>query len=296
MKDHEYLASELGLLLGELRYLSENPGLFYLFRRINTGKKLRTLRIPKGRLAAALAAVKEKLLDRMPLPESVHGWRKGRSPKTYGQPHVGRAAVVNCDIQDFFPSVSAGRVYGFWMSAGYDAEASKTLTRLTTIDNQLPQGSITSAALGNLVLAKLHRRLGNLARLHDLRYSSYGDEFSMSGRRRVTRLKGLMIKIVEQEGFKVNPSKVKVMERHERQELAGNVVNRKLSRGRSEYRELRAIIHNCAKSDPQAQNLSGHPNFEAHLRGRIAQFQFTNAELGAKLLAKFDQIIWPEAT
>jgi RNA-directed DNA polymerase len=144
------------------------------------------------------------------------------------------------------------------------------------------------------VLRKLHRRLETLAQQHELKYSSYGDEFTMSGRKRVTRLKGLMVRIVGQEGFAVNPTKIKDRGRHERQELAGNTVNKKISPGRAAFRELRAILHNCLKFGPENQNRAAHPLFHQHLRGRIAQFEYSNPALGVKLLADFNRIIWPK--
>jgi len=207
--------------------------------------------------------------------------------------HVRQTVVVNADIQDFFPSVGAGRVYGFWIETGYSPEAAKLLTSLTTLDNQLPQGSPTSQSIGNQVLRGLNRRLSTLAKQHRLNYGSYGDEVSISGRRRAARLKGLIIRITDQEGFKANPDKIKVMFRDRRQELTGNVVNRKIGPGRAKYRELRAILHNCLWRGPGTQNQANHPNFKAHLRGRIAQFQHLNPRLGKKLRSEFSRIEWP---
>jgi hypothetical protein len=140
----------------------------------------------------------------------------------------------------------------------------------------------------------LDRRLEGLAFKQRLNQGSYSDEVSISGRRRVVRLKRLLCKIIEQEGFKPNPSKLKVMPRYSRQEITGIVVNKKSSPGRGLYRELRAIIHNCVKYGPETQNRGLHPNFRAHLRGRIAQFQYLNPRMGSQVLSEFDKICWPE--
>jgi hypothetical protein len=129
-----------------------------------------------------------------------------------------------------------------------------------------------------------------------LNYGSYGDEVSISGRRRAAKLKGLIVRIIQQEGFKANPDKIKVMFRDARQELTGNVVNKKVGPGRPVYRELRAILRNCLHRGPESQNRSNHPNFMQRLRGRIAQFQYLNPRLGRKLLAEFKRIQWPVDT
>ena len=128
MKDEQTLSKELDIPLDLLRRVASNSVAFYLYQRRQVGKKKRLLRIPIGPLSAIAKAVKKRLLDPMPLPSTVHGWRRKRSPKTYVKDHVRQAVVVNADIQDFFPSVGAGRVYGFWSEAGYSHEAANLLT------------------------------------------------------------------------------------------------------------------------------------------------------------------------
>lgn len=294
MKDEETLCNQLKIPLRVLREVASTAKSYYYYQRRPIGKKVRLLRIPQGRLCEIQRAIKTKLLDPMPLSQNVHGWRKRHSPKTYVKSHLRQAIIVNADIKDFFPSVSAGRVYGFWIEKGYSPDAANLLTSLTTCDNQLPQGSATSQSIGNQVLRKLNRRLEGLAVKHRLNQGSYGDEVSISGRGRVVRLKGLLCKIIEQEGFKTNPGKLKVMPRYGRQEITGLVVNKKSSPGRGAYRELRAIIHNCVKYGPETQNRGPHPNFKAHLRGRVAQFQYLNPRIGNQLLSELEKIHWPE--
>jgi hypothetical protein len=293
MKDVRVLSKELGIPIGLLQAVASKPRHHYRYERRQLGKKKRLLRIPVGTLLAVSRTIKKKVLDPLPLHTTIHGWRRHHSPKTYSKRHIRQAVVVNADIQDFFPSVGAGRVYGFWIEAGYSPDAAKLLTSLTSLDNQLPQGSPTSQSIGNHVLKGLNKRLLVLARRNGLNYGSYGDEVSISGRRRAANFEGLIVRIVRQEGFKVNPEKVKVMFRDQCQELTGNVVNKKVSPGREAYRELRAILHNCLLRGPESQNRSNHPNFKQHLRGRIAQFQYLNPKMGKKLLADFKRIQWP---
>lgn len=287
------LARILEIPLTEIERICEEPeSARYRYERRLVGKKVRLLRIPKPALRRIADAIKKRLLDQMSLPPTMHGWRKKHSTKTYARPHVRSSALINVDIQDFFPSVNGARVHAFWMRAGFTREAAKLLTALTVCNNQLPQGSPTSQAIGNQVLVRLDRRLNRLAALNDSRLSMYGDEFTLSGRRRVKRLKGLAIRIVEQEGFKVNPTKVKDFDRSEKQEIAGIVVNRKPSLGRDEYRQLRAIVHNCLERGPSSQNRGNLPNFRAHLRGRISHLHQVNTKLGSRLLSDFNKIVW----
>lgn len=294
MKDERALSKELGIPLVELRRVASDPRSFYFYKTKQIGKKKRLLRIPTGALRPIQDAIKSRILSAMPLAATVHGWRRGHSTKTYAREHLGKAIIVNADIQDFFPSVGAARVHAFWKDSGYSTVASNLLTALTTLDNQLPQGTPTSPPLGNQILGRLNLRMSVLARQHTLKSGSLGDEVTLSGRRRTAKLKGLVLKIIQQEGFHANPAKVKVMRREQRQELAGVIVNKKCSPGRPKYKELRAIIHNCAIYGPQNQNREHHSNFREHLHGRIAQFRQLSPRLGNQLLTQFHKIHWPE--
>lgn len=287
------LARLLAIPLPEIERISRAPkSSRYRYERRLIGKKVRTLRVPLGMSRKILEGIKKLILDPMPLPPTMHGWRKRRSPKTYARVHLRHSRLINVDIQDFFPSVDGGRVHDFWIRAGFTDEAAKLLTALTVCDNQLPQGSPTSQAIGNHVLVHLDRRLSRLSKLNGLSFSMLGDEFTMSGRRRVKRLKRLAIRIVEQEGFRVNSAKIQDPDRSQRQEIGGIIVNKKPSLGRDQYKKLRAILHNCVQYGPESQNLERHPNFKAHLRGHIAHLKQVNPKLGSHLLESFNKISW----
>lgn len=295
MKTTDDLARELGFPLDELEQVAAMGNTMYFFQRSRKGTKVRVFRCPKGRLLRIQQAIRKRLLDQLPLPTTVHGWQRGHSPRTYAAQHTGQCVILNVDIKNFFPSVRSGRVCAFWESMGYGATAARLLTRLTTCDNQLPQGAPTSPALGKQMLRNLDRRLGFAAK-DGLNYGSYGDEFSISGRRRVKKYKNLVCRIVRQEGYEVNPEKVKIMHCYERQEIAGIVVNKKLSLGRKEYRILRAIIHNCIVQGPESANRQGHPKFRAHLRRRVAYLQSISPRLGRHLLHELQKIQWAAST
>ena len=79
-----------------------------------------------------------------------------------------------------------------------------------------------------------------------------------------------MQQIVRSERFRVNLAKRRVIRNSQRQVTAGVVVNEKLNVARDDYDRLKAILHNCRRHGPAAQNRERHPEFAAHLRGRIA--------------------------
>jgi RNA-directed DNA polymerase len=55
---------------------------------------------------------------------------------------------------------------------------------------------------------------------------------------------------------------------------------------------LRAILFNCARSGPASQNRDAHPEFRAHLRGRVAWVESIDPGKGARLRRLFERIAW----
>ena len=77
-----------------------------------------------------------------------------------------------------------------------------------------------------------------------------------------------------------------------RQQLAGLVVNSHPNIRRSDYDALKAILTNCTHGAPASQNRDAHPDFRAHLSGRVAFVESIHPIRGAKLRAIFNRIEW----
>jgi len=114
------------------------------------------------------------------------------------------------------------------------------------------------------------------------------DEFAAGARRFVA----LATEIVRDEGFAVHPEKTRMQRAHQRQVLTGMTVNRHLNMERAELDRLRAQLHEAVTQGPAVANRRAHPNYRAHLEGRIGHVQATNPVRARKLWATFDQISW----
>jgi RNA-directed DNA polymerase len=97
-----------------------------------TGGPPRVIEIPKPRLKAAQRRVLHDLLDWLPAHPAAHGFTRGRSVLTHAGAHAGRYVVVRLDLEDFFASVRAARIYGIFRTAGYPEGVAHALTGLTT--------------------------------------------------------------------------------------------------------------------------------------------------------------------
>ena len=76
------------------------------------GAPPRPIARPKRRLKEIQRWILHAILDRIPAHDAAHGFVRGRSARTHAAQHIGRGTVVRIDLEDFFASVSAARVYG----------------------------------------------------------------------------------------------------------------------------------------------------------------------------------------
>jgi hypothetical protein len=76
------------------------------------------------------------------------------------------------------------------------------------------------------------------------------------------------------------------------QRLTGIVVNEHGNAGRIEFDTLKAILYNCRRTGPAAQNRAEVPEFRRHLEGRIAWVEHINPRRGTRLRLLFQRIDW----
>ena len=285
----------------------------------------RLLEAPKPMLRFFQRRVLHEILDLVPAHPAAHGFRRGRSVETFAAPHAGRDTVIRLDLESFFASVTASRVRGIFRTAGYPSPVADLLAGLTTnrmppaigsaapppppravVDHRrllshlahphLPQGAPTSPAIANLVAFRLDCRLMGLADAFGATYTRYADDLAFSGGHRLGRHAGRFIDrvgaIVVDEGFHVNERKTWVRGAGERQAVAGLVVNAHAQVPRVEYDQLRAVLHDAAVNGPDTANRADHPDFRAHLLGRIGWVSTGNEARAAKLRGLYVGIEW----
>lgn len=288
------------------------------------GRLPRLIEAPVAPLRRVQRQVLAEILTRIPVHECAHGFVRGRSVLSAAEPHTGAAAVVSLDLGTFFTSVTAARVYGLWRAAGYPEPVAHSLTGLTTLATpvavitamppggdptdrhrlraalrtpHLPQGAPTSPALANAIAYRLDARCAGYAAASGLTYTRYADDLLFAGDldwAGAARLARGVQRIAAAEGFRLNPAKTRVRRAFERQRALGLVLNERARPARVEYDLLRAILHNAARTGAPTQNRDGHPDFRAHLAGRIAWVAAGDPVRAARLQAVFDRIDWSD--
>jgi hypothetical protein len=284
---------------------------------------VRLIESPKPRLKSMQRRILHEILGVVAPHEAAHGFRKGRSIATFVAPHVGRAIVARMDLSDFFPCITRARVAAVYRAIGYPEKVAELLAGLCTSVTSssvwdrsdvpltfdqvrrvrwlyavphLPQGSPTSPALANLCAYRLDCRLSGVARAANARYTRYADDLAFSGdsdfARRAKRFMVHVAATAAEEGFKVHHRKTRLMRDGVRQHLAGVVVNRRINIRRAEFDRLKAILVNSCRFGPADQNRQAHPDFRAHLSGRVAFVEQVHRERGLRLRRLFNAISW----
>ncbi len=238
--DHRYTEFEIPKRTGGMRQISAPTGLV---------KKLQN-------------SLKPLLQEAYNAHPAAHGFIPGRSVVSNAEGHNDRRWVLNIDLKDFFPTINFGRVRGLFMAAPFHLgpAAATICAQICTHRNGLPQGGSTSPVLSNFIATSLDRQLRRLARQNRMHYSRYADDITFSTdidkipasivafvqdkTGQTTTIAGPALeRIVSDCGFSINPNKVRLQGRHERQTVTGVTVNKITNINRKRVRKVRAMIH-----------------------------------------------------
>ena len=295
------VARLLGLPLHELTWWlwgireSKRYDIFQIPRR--AGEKTRTISAPIKPLKDLQRSLASELSKSYRPPTHVHGFVPGRGPISNARVHVRQEWVLRVDIEDFFPSINYGRVFGMFSSFPFDYphDVAVMLAQLCCNDNQLPQGAPTSPVIANLICRGMDKELARLAGTERSFFSRYADDLCFSTDRRtfpsslaslsgeITSVGPALLHVVEANGFEINVAKSRLVRRTQRQRVTGLVVNEKLNVSRDYIRHLRKVLFIWTKRGQQeAEEYFAHsnpergwppekpaPDFRLVIRGRV---------------------------
>jgi len=236
----------------------------------------RLLRVPHDQLKFLQNKVRRHVLDAAEMLDCIHGGVRGRSARTNAKAHVGKTVVFTVDVKDFFPGIGPNTVAKIFRVLGFEAEALQSLIDVTIWEDQLPQGAPTSVALANLAMYRVDVRISTLARQNGFAYTRYVDDLTLSGSRRLLDFRGLIQRIVEEEGFRLNPAKLKTMLSGGRQTVTGIVVNQKLNLPREKRTEIRRQVVEASSRHPTPFRIT-------RIRGQLAWLSYINPEKADRL-------------
>lgn len=288
--------SELTRLSTKLLYcLSMKTDRYYKMTKISKRNGgFREIFIPSYTLHIVQRWILVEILNKILPTDRAMAFRKG---KNYGHKknafyHADTLYGLALDLKDFFPSITANKVYTMFSNLGYNNFAATILTNLCTLDGNLPQGSACSPAISNIVCITLDKRLIGLCKKRGIRYSRYADDMYFSCDDKALLLKNFPIitKIIEDEDFIVNEKKTHFHTPSNKKQITGITVSPtniedyvELKAPKKLKQKIRAEIFTCL--------ISGQYENKEHILGEIAYVDFIEKENRNKYLKRIKDYI-----
>jgi RNA-directed DNA polymerase len=188
-------------------------------------------------------------------PDCVHGFlirdfnrENSRGIVSNARQHVGKAFLLNLDLKDFFPSISAKSIKQqlFNDSKLFANETVvNAITLLCTYQGYLPTGAPTSPVISNFICLPLDKSLMAFCAERNITYTRYADDLSFSSdnyfsEECINEIRNW----ISQHDFALNEKKFRINSSKSKQTVTGLVVNTKVNVDRKYIRNIRACIYN----------------------------------------------------
>ncbi|HWC98450.1 MAG TPA: reverse transcriptase family protein [Candidatus Sulfopaludibacter sp.] len=220
--------------------------------RPKDGGGVRTCYDALGLLKSIHARVRKMILERVDYPVYLHGGVKDpvfrRGQKANAEQHVKPGTLITVDVRQFFPSVNRRVVFNIWHRFfRFPPSVADILTKLTTKDGCLPQGTKTSDLLANLVFWDIEAQV--VADFHErgIRYTRLMDDISCSTRTEMTHevmsyIITQLHAMVRKKNLRLNPKKQTIAQANQRQVATKLVVNEKTALAPNQRSEIRSEV------------------------------------------------------
>jgi len=310
IKDAKDLANKMGIDLKRLRFLTytqklSNKQHYVRFKIAKKTGGFREISAPKPELKRLQYWILENILNKVEVHNKAHGFVNKRSIVSNAKLHINKSVVINCDLENFFPTLNYARVKGLFKSLGYSSEVATILAILTTEAEQkellldgeklylytgnryLPQGSPASPMITNLICKKLDKRMEGISKNLGFAYSRYADDMTFSSFEydNINKMIHWIKKITKEEGFTLHPKKTRIMKKGARHEVTGIVVNEKLSINRKELKKFRALLYQIEHSGLDGKSWQGKSkNLMASIWGYANFIYMVDKEKGKKYI------------
>ncbi len=272
--DCNHFSQSVGYKLDVLYGISNSPQHFY------RGFKIKKRNGSERNIFEPLPALKEIqywLLDNLfscaKTSRAARAYKKGFSVKGNALVHRGQRYLIKLDFKNFFESISSFQIFNFLYHVGYSEQICGILVGLVTYDGGLPQGAPTSPMLSNIVMFEFDERMLKWCKEHNLRYTRYADDISISGNAiEFSEVIRTVRKQAHDFGCVLNETKTKVMTPGKRKVVTGLTVNDRVTAPRAYRRKIRQEIYYI-----KSVGLEGHlnnaniikRNYLDHLIGKV---------------------------
>lgn len=241
-----------------------------------TVKTVGTLRRIQGR-------IKGRILSKVNFPSYLQGGVKDyTSPRDHisnAAVHAGCSFLIAQDVRKFYPSVTPKQIRRIWQCFfNFPPTVAATLTDLTINKTQLPQGTVTSNYLANLMFFDVEPHLVAEFEGAGIIYTRYIDDISLSSvdvvsNRRATDAIRSVIGMMSRWGFRPKREKHQISSSGRRMSVHGLVINRQSPTVPQEIRS--SLRREVFKLEELSETARSSEDFSARyksLSGKLSNF------------------------
>lgn len=190
--------------------------------------KTRSLSEPVLLLKTLQKRILNRIFCHIKFPHYLHGGIKATNPRDFhsnASAHLGAEVAITLDIKSFFPTVAVDLVENsFLRLLKFPIEVATVLAKLTTLNNQLPQGAPTSSCISNIILFEREYKIAANLEAQGFLYTRLIDDITISSKKsvsgeRVTKVIDVIAKMLGHYGLKIHPDKTHVRSRRNPQDL-----------------------------------------------------------------------------
>tara|TARA_Y100000816_G_C26091234_1_gene576721 strand:+ start:290 stop:2080 length:1791 start_codon:yes stop_codon:yes gene_type:complete len=185
--------------------------------------------------------------------------------------HIGKRLVLNIDLKDFFENITFSRIVGFFtknkffllpLDVAILIAQIATYRTSTSQEGFLPQGSPCSPIISNLIGNILDVKMVKLAKEYKFTYTRYVDDLTLSTN--LPQFSDDIVKLnnekwvvgsilnhtINSSRFTINPTKTRVTNKYNKQEVTGLIVNKKVNIDKTYYRYTRSMVQKfCSEGE-----------------------------------------------
>lgn len=189
-------------------------------KNCKSSKKYRIVYKSVDELSQLQKNIAEAIDVKVEFPTCVQGFIKGRSPKSNAEQHLNRKYLLSADVSDFFDSIGINQVFEVFIKLGCDSNTAKILAKICTINGTLAQGLHSSPVISNLIVTEMDNEIMYLCSAYGAVYTRYADDISISSNKNLPT-KDSLIKILENNSFKLNEEKFRIAKQGQGQFVTG---------------------------------------------------------------------------
>lgn len=176
-----FLKIDNNILMGNFKRGNNFP--YRTIKKVKPNGDYRNITAPHFDLKRIQKLILRSILENYPVHQSAYGIGKTKTIKYNALEHLKNhnKCLLNLDIQKFFPSITYLNVKQMYRELGFSRECSNLLTKLTTFDGSLPQGSPASPYISSIIFKELDDYIFQKTSERGLMYTRYVDDITISG-------------------------------------------------------------------------------------------------------------------